>query len=323
MRIVSLLPSATEMVYLLGLGDRLVGRSAECDFPPEVLRKPVVSRPVVPDGASAEIHRAVSGHLHAGRGLYTVDRDLLARLKPDLLLTQEVCDVCAPTPGTVEEALRRVRNRPRVLSLNPSRLDDIPDDVRRVAEAAECPDLGDRASSALRKRLARVGELLGRLRERPRVFCLEWLDPPFAAGHWIPEMVSLAGGEDLLGLAGRPSRILTWSDIADLRPEVLVAMPCGFSLERAKREMPEVVRRAGDFWRKIPAVREGRVFVTDGSAYFNRPGPRVCEGVEILAEILHPERARGLAPVGGFERWRAESQDDLRKMRVSDPGETF
>lgn len=307
MRIVSLLPSATEMVYLLGLGDRLVGRSAECDFPAEARRKPVVSRPVVADGPSGEIHKAVSDHLHSGRGLYTVDPGLLAKLRPDLLLTQEVCDVCAPTPGTVEEALRGLRFRPKVLSLSPSRLDDIPDDVRRVAEATECPDLGDQAASALRKRLVRVRDLLGRARERPRVFCIEWLDPPFTAGHWIPDMVEAAGGEDLLRLSGQPSRSISWPDIADLRPEVLVVMPCGFSLERAKRELPEAVRKAGDFWRKIPAVREGRVFVTDGSAYFNRPGPRVCEGVEILAEILHPERARGLAPVGGFEPWKPES----------------
>ncbi|MEM3086845.1 MAG: cobalamin-binding protein [Halobacteria archaeon] len=307
MRIVSLLPSATEMVFLLGLGDRLVGRSAECDFPAEVRRKPVVSRPVVADGPSAEINKAVSGHLHAGRGLYTVDRALLARLRPDLILTQEVCGVCAPTPGTVEAALRGLRHRPEVLSLSPSRLGDIPDDVRRVAEAAGCADLGDRAASALRKRLARVRELLGRVRERPRVFCLEWLDPPFAAGHWIPDMVEAAGGEDLLGLAGQDSRPLSWPDIAELRPEFLVAMPCGLSLERARRELPEAARKASDFWRAIPAVRRGRLFATDGSAYFNRPGPRVCEGVEILAEILHPERARGLAPVGSFEPWRPES----------------
>lgn len=305
MRIVSLLPSATEMVYLLGLGDRLVGRSAECDFPADVRRLPVVSKPVVADGPSGEIHKAVAGHLHAGRGLYAVDGDLLARLRPDVLLTQEVCDVCAPTPGTVEEALRSLRFRPKVLALNPARLDDIPDDVRRVAEAAECPDLGDQAASALRKRLARVSSILGRIKRRPKVFCLEWLDPPFAAGHWVPDMVEAAGGEDLLRLSGRPSRSLSWPDITDLRPEILVVMPCGFSLERAKRELPEALRKADDFWRKILAVREGRVFVTDGSAYFNRPGPRVCEGVEILAEVLHPERARGLAPVGGFEAWKA------------------
>lgn len=308
MRIVSLLPSATEMVYLLGLGDRLVGRSAECDFPLDVRRKPVVSRPVVADGSSGEIHKAVSDHLHAGRGLYTVDRGLLAKLRPDLLLTQEVCDVCAPTPGTVEEALRGLRLRPKILSLNPSRLDDIPDDVRRVGEAAECPDLGDRVASALRKRLARVSGLLGRVKVRPRVFCIEWLDPPFAAGHWIPDMVEAAGGEDLLGLAGQPSRPLSWSDIADLRPEVLVVMPCGFSLDRARREMPGALLKASNFWRKIPAVRSERVFITNGSAYFNRPGPRVCEGVEILAEVLHPERARGLAPVGGFETWKGNHE---------------
>lgn len=300
MRIVSLLPSATEMVYHLGLGGSLVGRSAECDFPADVRRKPVVSRPVVADGASGEIHRAVSDRIHSGRGLYTVDAGLMAKLRPDLLLTQEVCDVCAPTPGTVEEALRKVRRRPEVLSLNPNRLDDIPEDVRRVGEAAGLPpETAEEAAAGLRKRLARVSELLGRVRHRPRVFCLEWLDPPYAAGHWVPEMVSRAGGEDLLGLAGRPSRVLSWEDLAELRPEVLVVMPCGFSLERARREFLSI----SENFRGAEIFRQTRVVVTDGSAYFNRPGPRVCEGVEILAEILHPERARGLAPVGSFSRF--------------------
>jgi iron complex transport system substrate-binding protein len=302
MRIVSLLPSATEIVHALGLGDALVGRSHECDFPPEVVRLPVISRSSIPSEslASGAIHEQVSAALADTGGLYRVDERALADARPDLILTQETCEVCAPVPGTVEAALRRLSLRPRVVSLDATSLDGILADVARVAEAAGAPARGAELVAVLRWRIARAQQRVMNASTRPTIACVEWYEPLFAAGHWVPEMVTIAGGRDLFGAPGTPSARIEWDAVRAARPEVLALMPCGFDAERAEREAALVTGRPG--FADLPAARSGRVWALDGSAWFNRPGPRVVEGIEVLAALLHPDRAEGTLPAGRARR---------------------
>jgi len=302
MRIVSLLPSATEIVHALGLGDALVGRSHECDFPPEVVRLPVISRSQVPSETleSGAIHEQVSAALEDAGGLYRVDERALADARPDLILTQETCEVCAPVPGTVEAALGRLRLNPRVVSLDATSLEGILADIGRVAEAAGAPARGAELVAALRARMERARRRVAAAPSRPTVACLEWYEPLFTAGHWVPEMVTIAGGRDLFGAPGAPSARIEWDAVRAARPEVLALMPCGFDAARAEREASLVTARPG--FADLPAARSGRVWALDGSAWFNRPGPRVVEGIEVLAALLHPDRAAGGFPAGRVRR---------------------
>jgi iron complex transport system substrate-binding protein len=288
-RIVSLLPSATEIVCALGLEDALVGVTHECDHPPSVLRLPKVTRTLVPtDASSREIDGIVRDRLGAGSALYALDEAEVERLRPDLIVTQALCDVCAVAEDEVRAAARRLPGRPRVLNLEPETLDEVLGCIREVAEAAGCAARGDEVVGALR---ARVDAVVARNRDvasRPRVALLEWLDPPFSTGHWNPELIRLAGGEDGLGRAGAKSVALRWEQVVAYRPEVVVIACCGFTAERALQETG--VLAAVEGWADLPAVRDGRVFVADGAAYFSRPGPRLVDSLELLAHVIHPAR---------------------------------
>ncbi len=288
MRIVSLLPAATEICYALGLGDDVVGVSPECDHPPAARQKPVVSRTLLPyEGASSsETSRMVGERLASNGALYRVDESALRAADPDLILTQGLCDVCAPTLGDVEDVAARLVRKPAILSLDPHRLRDVFGDLGRVGRACAQEDRAARLVETLVDRIDRVASRAAKASARPKTLCLEWLDPLFAAGHWVPEMVGLAGGEDVLGVPGEKSRRVEPKEIVLASPEVAALMPCGFSLGRTRTEASVVTRAA--WWADLPASRRGRVWVVDGSSYFNRPGPRLVDGLEILAHVLQP-----------------------------------
>jgi iron complex transport system substrate-binding protein len=289
-RIVSLLPSTTEIVCALGLGERLVGRSHECDFPPAVQALPACTQAKLdPAAPGAEIDRRVKQLVAEGLSVYRVDAERLRALRPDVILTQERCEVCAATPRDLEDALADwIGTRPRVVSLSPATLGDVFRDVADVAAALGATARGGRLVDELTGRVSAIGERTGDLAPRPRVACLEWLDPLMAAGHWMPELVRLAGGASLFGESGRES---PWIDLAGLRdadPDVIVALPCGFDLPRTRDALRGL--EASPAFAALPAARQGRVAAADGNAYFNRPGPRIVDSLEILAEILHPDR---------------------------------
>lgn len=288
-RVVSLLPAATEMVCLLGASDRLVGRSHECDHPPEVRTLPACTRSRVDSRrASAGIDARVKELASAGQPLFEVDASLLRRLAPDLILTQEQCDVCAVSPAAVEAALDGWPGpRPRVVTLGAARLSEVWADVAAVGRALGLPDAGKGAVNRLKSRVVDVIQRTAALQRRPTVACLEWFEPVMAAGNWVPELVELAGGRDVFGEPGQHSPWIAWEAVVQADPDVLVLMPCGFDLSRTRSEAAVLMARPE--WSRLRAVRQGRVHVTDGNAYFNRPGPRLVESLEILAEILHPE----------------------------------
>jgi iron complex transport system substrate-binding protein len=289
MKILSLLPSATEIVYALGLEDELVGVTCECDFPPEAAAKPVVSRTVMPiegDVPPAEIDRLVTEQVAEGAPLYTIDADAVARTQPDLILAQDLCRVCAVPSGQVEDALSVIGCRADVLSLDPLTLDDILDGITEVGRRSGRGEEARELVAGLRARVAAV-EVATRGLARPRTMTLEWLDPPFVGGHWVPEMVGRAGGLAVTATAGQPSRRVGWDEAAAARPEVIVFIPCGYGLSQALeqgRELLGVPEVAGS-----PAGRAGRVFAADASSYFSRPGPRIVTGLEALAWALHPD----------------------------------
>ncbi len=324
-RIVSLLPSATEIVCALGFRDALVGRSHECDFPAGVEALPVCTAPRVhPAGSGPEIHREVTALLQQAVSLYDLRLDTLERLAPDLIVTQAQCDVCAVTLAEVERGMRELLSRkrgeagepnrqhrgeagepnrqhrgdagepsrqggdppPRLVSLEPTSLQAVWADIARVAEALAVPERGRALVSGLKRRMAALASRATAVRPRPRIAILEWLDPPMAGGNWMPELVRLAGGENLFGEAGAHSPWLEWDALRAADPDVLLAMPCGFSLAKTRAESRALTQRPG--WAELKAVRNGRVALTDGHQYFNRPGPRLAESLEILAEVLHP-----------------------------------
>lgn len=289
MRICSLLPSATEIVFALGLGDQVVGVTQGCDHPAAAREKPVVVRSRIRAAgmASGEIEAAVRASVETGEGLYTVDAEALRRVAPHLIVTQDLCEVCALPAAAVTAAIERLPRKPRVLSLRAERLADVLADIRRVGTAAGRPAEGARLVAELTERIAAVGKLTARVERKPRVLCLEWFDPLFVGGHWIPEMVNLAGGVDVAGVAGQKSHIVTWDEVRAKAPEAIVLIPCGFDADRAARERHLLERLPG--WSDLPAVRAGRVYATDAAAYFSRPGPRLVDGLEILAHFLHPE----------------------------------
>ena len=305
MRIVSLLASASEIVCELGLEDALVGISHECDHPPRVLDRPRVSRTRFdPEGlSSGEIDRAVRRAMAEHGSVYEVDGEKLAELEPDLVLTQAVCEVCAvPTPG-VREVVRERGLGAEVLSLDAHTMEDILDSVEELGRAAGVPDRAGEVRERLAGRLDAVGAAV-RGAARPGVLAIEWLDPPFAPGHWVPEMVRMAGGRNLAGQEGAPSRQVAWEDLSGLDPDVLVVMPCGYGLEASRREAEGHAGRLLDVAPR--AVSGGRAFVVDGSSYFNRSGPRAVTGVEILAGLLHPDRF-GAPPQDAAAAWEPQA----------------
>ncbi len=288
-RILPLIASATEIVHALGLGPFQVGRSHECDHPAQVLDLPVCTRPAFRvDGSSAEIDRLVKERLAAAISIYDVNADLIAQLKPTHIITQTQCKVCAVSLDDVERALRsEIRSEARVISCEPYSLEDIFGDIRRIAIGCGVPQAGADLISILRTRLDHTAKLAAKAASRPRVAAIEWLEPLMSAGNWVPELVELAHAENLFGEAGKHSPWMTWDELAAADPDTLVILPCGFDIARTKQEIHWLTDRPD--WRKLRAVRRQQVFLCDGNQFFNRPGPRIVDSLEILAEILHPD----------------------------------
>ena len=287
MRVVSLLPSATEMVHFAGAADWLVGVTHECDHPPGVEKLPkLTSSRIDPALSGAEIDAEVNRLVTDDESIYALDVDLLEGLAPDLVITQGLCDVCAVSTGLVEEAVSGLRNKPEILVLNPTSLEDVLGDSVRIGEALGRGEGARENAALLRSRLEEIEGAVAGL-ARPGVGCIEWLDPPFSAGHWVPEMVRLAGGRELFAGPGERSVRLDWETVFGAGPEVLVLMPCGFDAARAAEEAKTLPNLPG--WSDLPAVKDGRVWVVDANSFFSRPAPRLVEGVEILSRILHPE----------------------------------
>ena len=293
MRIVSLLPSATEIICSLGLDDQLVGVTHECDYPRSVLGLPKVTKTLIPtDASSRDIDALVRDKLGGGSALYSLDMDALERLSPDLIVTQALCDVCAVAEEEVRNAACMLPSGPKVLNLEPETLSEALDCIRQVGAATGNERKADEVIATLNARISAVNLAVklaakSAVQAAPRVALLEWLDPPFSTGHWNPELVRLAGGVDGLGVAGAKSRTLEWREVIDWKPEVVLISCCGFTAERTMQELGVLRNVAG--WDDLPAVREGRVFVTDGSSYFSRPGPRLVDSLELLAHIIHPD----------------------------------
>lgn len=287
MRIVSLLPSATETVCELGLGDSLVGVSHECDYPHFISALPKVTRSLIPhDASSLQIDSLVREKLKTRKALYELDIPALERLRPDLIVTQALCDVCAVAEAEVTAAACALPGQPKVVNLEPMSVGDVLETLTLVANSAGVPDRAAGAREKLRRRIDAVAERSRQVKARPRVVFLEWLDPPFSCGHWTPELVGLAGGDEIIARPGQPSRTIRWEEVVAARPDVLFIACCGFSVDRTLPDLPGLASRPG--WEDLPAVRADRVFVTDGNAYFSRPGPRLVDSLEILAHALHP-----------------------------------
>jgi iron complex transport system substrate-binding protein len=295
-RIVSLLPSATEILFAVGAGDQVVGVTHECDFPETARRLPTVtSNAVIADGETpADIDRHIHAARHAGSSIYRLDEAMLAELHPDLIVTQELCDVCAVAYGEVRRAVRRLGGETPILSLEPRSLEDVCASVEEVGSVTGRLEEGAAVAAQMRATIAAIGALAPP-EPSPRVVCIEWTDPIMAGGHWVPEMVRIAGGIDPLGDAGEPSRYASWSEVTGARPDIMVLMPCGFDLEHTLALVPEVISRPG--FAELPCAQSGRVVAVDGSAYFNRPGPRIIDGLKILATVLRAQQGDP-APAG-------------------------
>lgn len=299
MRIASLLPSATEILYALGLGDSVVGITHECDFPPEAAQKPALIRPRVdPAAAPAELDRQVRELMARGESIYAVDDALLRSLAPDLIITQDLCHVCAASPDDLGTALARMQSPPDVLSLHPQTLAGVWDDIREIGKATRRLAEADRLATDLARRVAKIEALVANAASRPRVTCLEWLDPFYVGGHWVPEMVACAGAADLFGHAGSPSFRITPQQVIDAQPDIIVIMQCGYGAARNREQYQRTEFPSG--WSDLPAVRSGCVFAVDANSYFSRSGPRLADGVAILAHLFHPECAIPEAPSDGF-----------------------
>lgn len=284
-RIVSLVPNGTEILFALGLGDRVVGVSHECDFPPEARSRPVLTGSALRPGLSAsEVDAAVSTQVGSGFSLYTLDDDRITELAPDLIVTQELCPVCAVSTAQVGGALAPLSICPEVVSLDPQRLGDVLADIRRLGALTGKDEEAEALLAGLELRLDRVRARVAGL-PRPTVLALEWLDPPFAGGHWVPEMIEAAGGRDAVGTPGGRSPRLTWEEVAVADADLIVVMPCGFDEEGARAQVATIAGRPE--WRSLRAVREGRIHPVDANGHFSRPGPRLVDGIEELADLLH------------------------------------
>ena len=319
-RIVSFLPSATEMTCALGLSDQLLGVTHECDYPPHMRDKPIVVRNVLPieSMSQAEIDVAVTQRLRDGQSLYRVDETLMQDIAPDLILTQDLCQVCAPSGNEISELLKSLRTKPQILWLTPKSLEQIFDNLRDLGAATGRSEMAETLIAEGRARLEKIDAATRALVSRPRVFCMEWMDPVYCCGHWVPEMVRIAGGFDKLGREGADSVRIQWEDVLQWKPEVLIVMPCGFGLEKAVEETRQLTSYPG--WGDLPAVRNGRVYAVDANSYFARPGPRVVEGTELLAHLLHPELFEWKGPANAFRRLAGPSP--IRREQIvssSDP----
>jgi iron complex transport system substrate-binding protein len=288
-RVVSLIASATEIVCALGARDLLVGRSHECDFPPDVTCLPALTEPKFPvTGTSYDIDARVKAILQEGLSVYRVDAEKLEVLRPDIIITQDHCEVCAVSLKDVEAALCAWGGRKvEIVSLKPDALGDIWEDIAKVARALGRERQGERLVEQLKARMASIAEQSDAARTRPRAAMIEWIDPLMAGGNWMPELVQMAGAENLFGVAGLPSPWLDWNEVVAADPDVILVHPCGIDMARTLQEMPLLERGPG--WRELKAVHRDRIFVADGNQYFNRPGPRIVESLEIMAEIFHPE----------------------------------
>ncbi|MCH7673316.1 cobalamin-binding protein [candidate division KSB1 bacterium] len=289
MKIVSLLPSATEIVYALGLGEQLLAVTHECDYPSGATEKPVITSSVLEHShsSSLQIHKGITGLVHEGKSIYHLNEKLLAEIKPDLILTQELCDVCAVSYNIVFEAAKILEGEEEIISLEPHFFRDILSNILLVGEKTGKNQQAKQLIESFEQRIAFVEDKTSKLTAPRKVYCMEWIDPPFAAGHWISEMVSIAGGREELAVKGKPSVQIEWQDVVDYAPEILVFMPCGFGLEKSIAEAKQVQSWPG--WSDLPAVQKDQVYAVDGSSFFNRPGPRLVDGLEILAQILNPE----------------------------------
>lgn len=301
-RVVSLIASATEIVCALGFENKLVGRSHECDYPPSVRQLPVCTAPRFDvHGPSADIDRRVRDARREALSVYRVDVETLRRLRPDAIVTQSQCEVCAVSLRDVEQAVGDwLDSRPRVVSLRPDALADVWNDIRLVADTLGAPQRGTELVERLRGRMDGIAGRARSLAPRPTVACVEWIDPLMASGNWMPELVEMAGGVNLFGEAGQHAPRLTWEQLAAADPEVILVLPCGFDIARACQDMPVLTGKPG--WSGLRAVRQGRVYLLDGNQYFNRPGPRLAESLEILAESLHPDAFRFGHEGAGWQR---------------------
>ena len=289
-RVVSLIASSTEILNALGAGDLQVARSHECDYPPSVKSLPAITRPKFNvEGSSAEIDQRVKSLVERGLSVYEVDADALDKAHPDVILTQDQCQVCAVSLADVERAVCEITDSdPRIVSLHPHTMVDIYRDIARVADAIGRPTAGEDLIASMKGRLAAVAALVAR-QPKKRLAFIEWVDPPMSGGHWMPELIDTAGGISLFGTTGQPSPWITWKDVAKADPDVIVVAPCGYDIEVTRREVRPLV--AYETWQELRAVRTGQVYLADGNAYFNRPGPRLVDSAEILAEIMHPDVA--------------------------------
>jgi iron complex transport system substrate-binding protein len=301
MRICSLIPGATEVIAALDLADQLVGISHECDFPVSVRQVPVMIEPLVgkDGGSGGEIDRQVKELVASGQRLYRLNEDAFSRARPDLILTQDLCHVCSVTPDQLTRVIESLQHRPNVLTLSPTTLGDMIHDIERIAQAADVLTRGGALTQKLRRRVDHVRATTSKTSARPRVVCLEWLDPLYVAGHWVPEMVALAGGLDVLGSQDAPSHETTWQAVEAARPDVILIMPCGYSVERTVNELKRV-GQSGDAWRRA-CEQWPDLYVVDAASYFSRPGPRLVDGVELLASILHPTPDHPLDPANAIK----------------------
>jgi len=306
-RIVSLLPAATEIAATLGLMDQVIGVSHECDFPAEANRRPRVTRcPVHNAGlTSREMDEWVRRALRENGTIYSIDEPLLRSLRPDVILTQKLCDVCAVGYDTVARLAETLSGPPQVVNLEPSSLSDIFGDIQRVSKVCDVSDRADKLIGKLCDRIEAVRSRANRIAHRPRCFLMEWVHPPFCSGHWGPELVEIAGGYDPLGRKQQPSVQIEWQQVLDARPEFIVLALCGYGINRARSDY-EILRRFPDF-DSLPAARQGQIYLVDASAYFARPGPRIVDSAEILAGILHPEE---------FPEFVSRGRDDPRVVRI-------
>ena len=306
-RIISLLPAATEIAAALGLMEQVVGVSHECDFPEEAKARPRVTHcPVHNAGlASGEVDQWVRRTLRDNGTIYTIDEPLLRELRPDVILTQKLCDVCAVGYGTVARLAATLPGPPQVVNLEPTSLTDIFDDIRRVADACGVPERARSIIASLSERVGAVRLRADRISHRPRCLLMEWAEPPFCSGHWGPELMEIAGGCDSLGRMHKPSSQVNWQEVIDIRPEIIVLALCGYDIDHARRDY-KLLRRLPGF-DSLPAAHRGEIYLVDASAYFARPGPRVVDSLEILAGILHPRE---------FPEFASTGPDDPRVVRV-------
>jgi len=307
MRVVSLLPAATEIAAALGLMDQIVGVSHECDFPSEANERPRVTNCPVHNASltSREVDEWVRHALRNKGSIYAMDESLLRKLQPDVILTQKLCDVCAVGYGTVAKLAQTLPGPPRVVNLEPTSLADIFDDIRSVADACDVRERAEKLIGNLSERVDNVRERAARIPDRRCCFLMEWVDPPFCSGHWGPELVEIAGGYDALGQKHQPSAQIEWQQVLDVRPEIIVLTLCGYDIHRARRDY-ELLRRFPGF-DSIPAAHSGQVYIVNASAYFARPGPRIVDSLEILAGILHPRE---------FSEFVSRGPDDPRVVRI-------